>query len=153
MDFSIFSTKVCETKRIHHWLLLGQENPNPRVHRSSGKRGFAEFSTGAVDSRVGILPFPQNTNDRFYFSHTIQFFILPRYIWSCTVHYVNKILFTQQKVTKQKGCESTFYRHFFKTAYKCVISNDFETNKWIIHQNRIIIATFNKKQYVVFSRS
>ena len=104
-DFSIFSTVVCEKKRIIIGVLLGQENPNPRVHRSSGKRGFAEFPTGAVDPRVGILRFQQNTNDRFYFSHTIQFFILPRYFWTCTVHYVNKIFFTQRKITKQKGCE------------------------------------------------
>ena len=35
----------------------GQGNPNPRVHRSSGKRGFAEFPTGTVDPRVGISQF------------------------------------------------------------------------------------------------
>ena len=35
----------------------GQENPNPRVHCSSGKRGFAEFPTGTVDPRVGISRF------------------------------------------------------------------------------------------------
>ena len=36
---------------------LGQGNPNPRVHRSSGKRGFAEFPTGTVDPRVWISRF------------------------------------------------------------------------------------------------
>ena len=35
----------------------GQGNPNLRVHRSSGKRGFAEFPTGTVDPRVGISRF------------------------------------------------------------------------------------------------
>ena len=35
----------------------GQGNPNPRVHRFSGKRGFAEFPTGTVDPRVGISRF------------------------------------------------------------------------------------------------
>ena len=35
----------------------GQGNPNPRVHCSSGKRGFAEFPTGTVDLRVGISRF------------------------------------------------------------------------------------------------
>ena len=35
----------------------GQGNPNPRVHRSSGKPGFAEFPTGAVDPWVGISRF------------------------------------------------------------------------------------------------
>ena len=34
-----------------------RDNPNPRVHRSSGKRGFAEFPTGTVDPRVGISRF------------------------------------------------------------------------------------------------
>ena len=35
----------------------GQGNPNPRVHRSSGKQGLAEFPTGTVDPRVGISRF------------------------------------------------------------------------------------------------
>ena len=35
----------------------GQGNPNPRVNRSSGKPGFAEFPTGTVDPRVGISQF------------------------------------------------------------------------------------------------
>ena len=38
----------------------GQGNPNPRVHRSSGKRGFAEFPTGTVAPRVGISRFHCN---------------------------------------------------------------------------------------------
>ena len=37
----------------------GQKYPNPRAHRSSGKRGLP---------RVGIFLEPLNTNDRFYFS-------------------------------------------------------------------------------------
>ena len=36
----------------------GQGNPNPRVHRSSGKRGFAEFPTGSVERGLG---FPGST--------------------------------------------------------------------------------------------
>ena len=48
------SPEDVEIKRIHHWCSVGQGNPNPRVHRSSGKRGFAEFPTGTVDPRVGI---------------------------------------------------------------------------------------------------
>ena len=40
-------------------------NPNPRVHRSSGKLGEALFPTGTVDPRVGISLSPLNTNDGF----------------------------------------------------------------------------------------
>ena len=40
----------------------GQENPNPKVHLSSGKRGL---------QRVGIFLLTLNINDRLFFSHTI----------------------------------------------------------------------------------
>ena len=43
-------------------------NPNPRVHRSSGKLGEALFPTGSVDPRVGISLSPLNTNDGFSLS-------------------------------------------------------------------------------------
>ena len=57
MDFSIFSTKVCEKKRFIIGVQWGQGNPSPRVHRSSGKRGFAEFPTGTVDPVSYLIPF------------------------------------------------------------------------------------------------
>ena len=51
--------------RIDHWCTVEPGNPNPRVHRSSGKLGEASFPTGTVDPRVGISLFPLNTNDGF----------------------------------------------------------------------------------------
>ena len=51
--------------RIDHWCTVEPRNPNPRVHRSSGKLGEASFPTGTVDSRVGISLSPLNTNDGF----------------------------------------------------------------------------------------
>ena len=50
--------------RIDHWCTVDPGNPNPRVHRSSGKLS-ALFPTGTVDPRVGISLSPLNTNDRF----------------------------------------------------------------------------------------
>ena len=55
--------------RIQHWCPVGTENPNPRVHRSSEKRGLQSFSLNG-GSRVRIFLEPLNTNDRFFFSHT-----------------------------------------------------------------------------------
>ena len=54
--------------RIDHWCSVEQGNPNPRVHRSSGKLGEASFPTGTVDPRVGISLSPLNTNDGFSLS-------------------------------------------------------------------------------------
>ena len=34
---------LCEINRIHHWCSVGTENPNPRAHRSSEKRGLPSF--------------------------------------------------------------------------------------------------------------
>ena len=51
--------------RIDHWCKVEPGNPNPRVHRSSGKLGEASFPTGTVDPRVGISLSPLNTNDGF----------------------------------------------------------------------------------------
>ena len=54
--------------RIDHWCTVEPGNPNPRVHRSSGKLGKASFPTGTVDPRVGISLSPLNTNDGFSLS-------------------------------------------------------------------------------------
>ena len=54
--------------RIDHWCTVEPGNPNPRVHRSSGKLGEASFPTGTVDPRVGISLSPLNTNDGFTLS-------------------------------------------------------------------------------------
>ena len=59
--------------RIDHWCTVEPGNPNPRVHRSSGKLGEASFPTGTVDPRVGISLSPLNTNDGFSLSiHTFS---------------------------------------------------------------------------------
>ena len=57
MDFSIFSPRYVRKRESNIGVQWGQGNPNPRVNRSSGKRGFAEFPTGTVDPRVGISRF------------------------------------------------------------------------------------------------
>ena len=54
--------------RIDHWCTVEPGNPNPPVHRSSGKLGEALFPTGTVDPRVGISLSPLNTNDGFSLS-------------------------------------------------------------------------------------
>ena len=54
--------------RIDHWCTVEPGNPNPRVHRPSGKLGEASFHTGTVDPRVGISLSPLNTNDGFSLS-------------------------------------------------------------------------------------
>ena len=64
----------------------GQGNPNPRVNLSSGKRGFAEFSTGTVDPKFGIFRFhctPMIESISHIFNK--KNFIL--YIWRDTVVY------------------------------------------------------------------
>ena len=43
-----------------------KENPNPRVHRSSGKLGEPRFPLERVDPRVGIFLSPLDTHDGFY---------------------------------------------------------------------------------------
>ena len=45
-----------------------KENPNPRVHRSSGKLGEPRFPLERVDPRVGIFLSPLDTHDGFYLS-------------------------------------------------------------------------------------
>ena len=65
--------------RINHWCTVDPGNPNPRVHRSSGKASFptgtvdgkldkASFPTGTVGPRVEISLSPLNTNDGFSLS-------------------------------------------------------------------------------------
>ena len=54
-----------------------KENPNPRVHRSSGKLGEPRFPLERVDPRVGIFLSPLDTHDGFYLSHTRQFGLEP----------------------------------------------------------------------------
>ena len=48
-----------------------KENPNPRVHRSSGKLGEPRFPLERVDPRVGIFLSPLDTHDGFYLSYLI----------------------------------------------------------------------------------
>ena len=43
-----------------------KENPNPRVHRSSGKLGEPRFPLERVDPRVGLFLSPLDTHDGFY---------------------------------------------------------------------------------------
>ena len=84
----------------------GQKNPNPRVHRSSGKRGLP------VDPRVGIFLEPLNTNDQFFFSYTV------------TVRYSTVYL----SVTSLRSM-------FTFNDARCTISNQLETaNKQCIKQ-------------------
>ena len=47
-----------------------KENPNPRVHRSSGKLGEPRFPLERVDPRVGIFLSPLDTHDGYYLSST-----------------------------------------------------------------------------------
>ena len=47
------------------------ENPNPRVHRSSGKLGEPRFPLERVDPRVGIFLSPLDTHDGFYLSYML----------------------------------------------------------------------------------
>ena len=42
------------------------ENPNPRVHSSSGKLGEPRFPLERVGPRVGIFLSPLDTHDGFY---------------------------------------------------------------------------------------
>ena len=49
-----------------------KENPNPRVHRSSGKLGEPRFPLERVDPRVGIFLSPLDTHDGFYLSTTTK---------------------------------------------------------------------------------
>ena len=58
--------------RIDHLCTVEPGNPNPRVHRSSGKLGEASFPTGTVDPRVGISLSPLNTNDGFSLSFVTE---------------------------------------------------------------------------------
>ena len=53
-----------------------KENPNPRVHRSSGKLGEPRFPLERVDPRVGIFLSPLDTHDGFYLSLIIKDFCL-----------------------------------------------------------------------------
>ena len=58
-----------------------KENPNPRVHRSSGKLGEPRFPLERVDPRVGIFLSPLDTHDGFYLSYGffVQFGYYDRY--------------------------------------------------------------------------
>ena len=58
-------------------------NPNPRIHRSSGKPGFTEFPHCNGGPEGWDFQVQLNTNDQFLFSHT-QF----NYIWCRTVFYI-----------------------------------------------------------------
>ena len=47
---------MCELNRIHHWCSVGTENPNPRAHRYSGKRGLPSFPlNGGPDSILFLI--------------------------------------------------------------------------------------------------
>ena len=74
--------------RIDHWCTVKPGNPNPRVHRSSGKLDEASFPTGTVDPRVGISLSPLNTNDGFSLStpffSLVVFFSLSMFLGNAT---------------------------------------------------------------------
>ena len=61
-----------------------KENPNPRVHRSSGKLGEPRFPLERVDPRVGIFLSPLDTHDGFYLSQKEYFVLL--YLKSSNCH-------------------------------------------------------------------
>ena len=78
----------CKINRIHHWCSVGTKNPNPRA-TSQWETRLAEFPTGIMDPRVGIIMFPRNINDGFIFSHII---------WRSTVRYLlvtSQLMFTK----------------------------------------------------------
>ena len=66
---SLVLVRVCKIYRIHHWCSVGTENPNPRVHRSSGKRGLLSFPLDGGPEGLGFME-PLNSNNRFFFSYT-----------------------------------------------------------------------------------
>ena len=47
----------------------GEKNPNPRAHRSSGKRGFPSFLLNGGPEGWDFSGTTE-TNDRFFFSYT-----------------------------------------------------------------------------------
>ena len=71
-----------------------KENPNPRVHRSSGKLGEPRFPLERVDPRVGIFLSPLDTHDGFYLSTAYLFctncFLIPMRTNGC-VHFAHAI--------------------------------------------------------------
>ena len=80
----------CKITRIHHWCSVGTKNPNPRA-TSQWETRLAEFPTGIMDPRVGIIMFPRNINDGFIFSHII---------WRSTVRYLlvtSQLMFTKAR--------------------------------------------------------
>ena len=77
-----------------------KENPNPRVHRFSGKLGEPRFPLERVDPRVGIFLSPLDTHDGFYLSlflnlkfqaSSLQYF----------VHYMSSIMSKKKKKKKK----------------------------------------------------
>ena len=54
-----------------------KENPNPRVHRSSGKLGEPRFPLERVDPRVGIFLSPLDTHGGFYLS--LSYYLLENF--------------------------------------------------------------------------
>ena len=67
-----------------------KENPNPRVHRSSGKLGEPRFPLERVDPRVGIFLSPLDAHDGFYLSYSASSYICTLYIYtaiSCNTNY------------------------------------------------------------------
>ena len=109
LNHSIVSLLCLVYVRALHWphvrqresiigVQWGQGNPNPRVNRSSGKRGVAEFPTGTVDPRVGIYRFhctpmidsiSHISNTNIFIHYIFQFWRdTVVYLWRSTVKYV-----------------------------------------------------------------
>ena len=85
-----------------------KENPNPRVHRSSGKLGEPHFPLERVDPRVGIFLSPLDTHDGFYLSH-------PRYLTPVAPH-VQVFIFIPRHLKK---CGVLCYTLQKKFAFEC----------------------------------
>ena len=69
MDFSIFSTKVCEKKRIHHWCSVGTGKSQPEGPPFQWETRLRRVSHWNGGPEGWDFPVPLYTNDRFYFSH------------------------------------------------------------------------------------
>ena len=69
MDFSIFSTKVCEKKRIHHWCSVGTGKSQPEGPPFQWETRLRRVSHWNGGPEGWDFPVPLYTDDRFYFSH------------------------------------------------------------------------------------
>ena len=106
-----------------------KENPNPRVHRSSGKLGEPRFPLERVDPRVGIFLSPLDTHDGFYLSHLvispqsrhflrfscIQFYSITFYLWFLVNSAPIKVCSNSNLWMQVTPIKSPFYGKFSTT--------------------------------------